>query len=158
MKRNSNIMTKSNLLFTSLIIVSLSIFMACENSSQKWETGENPVGESGRDVNMSESEVLAEVQLFRFKTANEIKANFRRIAAIQDTINIRNDSLRENYEDELEALDNANREMKRSIDNFTESARDEWTIFKNEFSDSMDGLANSLDNFFDTISDNSINH
>lgn len=151
-------MEKSNLLFTSLIIALLSVFMACENSSQKMERAENPVVKSDRDVDMAESEVLAEVKMFRVKTANDIKANFRMIAAIQDTINTGDESLRENYEDKLEVLDNANREMKRSIDNFTESGRDQWTIFRDEFSDSMDGLENSLDNFFDAISDNSINN
>lgn len=147
-------MKKSNLLFTSLIIASLSIFMACENYSQKMERTENPVLKADRD--MTESAGLAEVQTFRFKTSNEIKANFRKIAAIQDTIDTRDESLRVNYEEKLEALDNANREIKWTIDNFTESGRDEWTIFKDEFSDSMDGLENSLDNFLDAISDNSI--
>lgn len=149
-------MKKSNLLFTSLMIASLSVFMACENSSQKMERVENPIMKSDRDVDMTESEVLAEVRRYRFKTANDIKANFRMIAAIQDTIDTRDESLRKNYEDKLEALDNANRELKRSIDNFTESGRDQWTTFRDEFSDSMDGLANSLDNFFNAISINSI--
>lgn len=151
-------MKKSQLLFASLIIASLSVFMACENASQKMEREHSPIVKSDRNMDMTESEVLAEVQIFRFKTANEIKANFRRIAAIQDTIDTKDENLRENYEDKLEALDNANREMKRTIDNFTESGRDQWTIFKVEFSDSMDGLANSLDNFFAAISDNSINN
>ncbi|MDZ7719889.1 MAG: hypothetical protein U5K72_13815 [Balneolaceae bacterium] len=149
-------MKKSNLLFTSLIIVSLSVFMACENSSQKMERAENPIAKSDRNVDMSESKVLAEVRMFRFKTANEIKANFRKIAAIKDKIKTSDESLRENYEVNLEVLDEANREMKRTIDNFTESGRGEWTTFKDEFSDSMDGLANSLDNFFDASNTNSL--
>lgn len=151
-------MKKSNLFFTSLLIASLSVFTACENSSQKMRSAENPVMKSDRDVNMSESEVLAEVRKFRFKTANEIKSNFRKIAAIQDTINTRDESVRENYEDKLNVLDNANREMKRSIDNFTESGRGQWTTFRDEFSDSMDGLENSLNNFFAANSANSINN
>lgn len=149
---------KSNLLFFVLVIASLSIFMACENSSQKMERTENQVMKSDRDVAMPEYELLAEVRIFRFETANEIKTNFRKIAAIQDTINTRNDSLRKNHEAKLKVLDNTNRQIKRKIDNFTASGRDEWTMFKDEFSDSMDGLANSLDNFFDAISENSINH
>ncbi len=148
-------MKKSKLLFISLMIASMSVFMACENSTQKTERAETPVMKSDRDMDMTESEVLAEVRKFRFETAKDIKANFRMIAAIQDTIDTRGESVRENYEDKLEALDNANREMKRSIDNFTESGRDKWTIFREVFSDSMDGLENSLDNFFAAISINS---
>lgn len=148
-------MKKLNLLFASLMIASLSVFMACENSSQKMERAETPAMKSDRDVDMTESEVLAEVRRYRFKTAKDIKANFRMIAAIQDTIDTRDETIRENYEDKLEALDNANREMKRSIDNFTESREDKWTIFREVFSDSMDGLENSLDNFFAAISINS---
>jgi hypothetical protein len=151
-------MKKSNLFFASLMIASLSVFMACENASQKMERAESPIMKSDRNVDMTESEVLAEVQIFRLKTSNEIKANFRKIAAIQDTIDTRYENLREKYEDKLEVLDNTNREMKRSIDNFKESGRDQWTTFRDEFSDSMDGLANSIDNFFAAISDNSINN
>lgn len=148
MRTIRNSMKKSNLLFTSLIITSLSIFMACENSSHKMERADNAVMMSDRDVDMAESKVLAEVRMFRFKTANEIKANFRRIAAIEDTIDTKDESLRENYEDKLEVLDNTNRQMKRSIDNFRESGRGQWTTFRDEFNDSMDDLAHSLDNFF----------
>lgn len=148
-------MKKSNLLFASLMVVSLSIFMACEKSPHKMERAGNAVMMSDRDVDMTESEVLAEVRKYRFKTSNEIKANFRKIAAIQDTIDIRDESVRENYENKLEALDNANREMKRSIDNFIESGSDRWIIFREVYSDSMDGLENSLDNFHAAISVNS---
>lgn len=151
-------MKKSNLLFTGLIIAAISIFTACENSSHKMERADNTAMMSDRDMDMTESEGLAEVQMFRFKISNEIKANFRRIAAIQDTINTRDEDLRENYKAKLEVLDDTNRQIKRTIDNFHESGRDQWTVFKDEFRDSMDGLAYSLDNFFAANSANSINN
>jgi hypothetical protein len=141
-------MKKLNLLFASFIIASLSVFMACGNSSQKMERAESPIMKSGRDLDMNESEVLAEVQVFRLKTENEIKSNFRKIAALKDTIKTRDENVREDFRIRLEVLDNANREMKRTIDNFSESGRDQWIIFQDEFSGSMDDLANSLDNFF----------
>lgn len=150
-------MKNTPLLLASLIIAFIFVFMACENASHKMERAESPVMKSDRNVDMTESEVLAEVQIFRFKTSNDIKANFRKIASIQDIIDTRDESLRENDEDKLEALDNANREMKRSIDKFNESGRDQWMIFKDDFSDSMNGLAHSLDSFFDSTNTKSVN-
>lgn len=130
--------------------------MACESSPGKTERGENQVMKSDRNVDMTESEVLAEVQIFRLKTANDIKANFRKIAAIKGTIKTGEESERGSFEDKLEILDKANREMKRTIDNFTESGRVQWVVFQDEFSDSMDSLSNSLDNFFAGLSTDSV--
>lgn len=144
-------MKRLYLLLTSLTFAMTSFLTACEYSSQRMEKTEKQVMKSEQDLDISENQVLAEIQIFRLKTDSEIKANFRRISAIQDTI----DSKEESYEDKLEDLDKANREIKHTINNFTDSDRDQWTTFRDEFSDSMDRLAYSLNNFFDSTSTDS---
>lgn len=143
--------------FISFMFTTFFAFAACESVSENIGRTENGVMISDRQVGMAESGVLAEVQAFRFKIANDVKANFREMAAIQDTIDSIYDNIRVNYKDKLALLDNINREMKRTINNFSVSGRDQWMVFRDEFSDSMDSLGTSLDNFF-VISDNSINN
>lgn len=140
---------KKSIFIIAIFIVSPFGFISCDKSSQNQESAERSMVEVRREMGISRSEVVAEIQTFRIEMASKIMDNNRSIADIKRRIKKEEAKVEVINEARIAVLQTENREMKRNIDNYNDLNRHNWNEFKKDFKIDMDGLNHSLRNFFE---------
>jgi len=141
-------MKKSIFVITTLTILSVFVTLACDRASNDMERAETTVIEAERDLEIAQTEIEAEVQIYRQETANDIMENNLAIAKIKEDIKDEDAETKAAYEVRIADLERTNKDLKRQIDNYSITNRDHWDEFKKDFRSSMDDLGNSLGDFF----------
>lgn len=141
-------MKKSLIVITTLALLSVFVMQACNRSSDDLEKAEISVIEAERDLEIAQSEIEAEVRMYRQETANKINKHNAAIAEIKRKIQDEKAEIKAAHEVRIAKLESTNDDLKRQIDNYSISNSDSWDDFKEEFTSSMADLGNSLDNFF----------
>lgn len=141
-------MKKSIIAITTIALLSLFVTISCDRSSDNMERAETSVIEAERDLEIAKSEIEADIRIYRQEIANEIRENNTTIAEIKDKIQNEEAEVKAAHEVRITELERTNRDLKRQIDNYRVTNRDNWDTFKEEFSSAMDNLGNSLDDFF----------
>lgn len=141
-------MKKSIYFITTILISFAFIAQSCDRSSDQMENAETTVIEAERDREIAQSEIEADVRIFREETSNKIRENNLAIAEIKREIQDEEGETRAEYNERITELERENNDLKRRMDNYSITNRDHWDEFKNDFSSSMDDLGNSLDDFF----------
>lgn len=140
-------------ILTTVLLVTALALSSCDNKSDKVDRAESNVAEAERDLEIAKSEVEAELRMYRANNTERIKEYNRKISDIEQRIeNESNDEVREELEEKLDELKESHTELKREMDNYQASGRDDWEEFKDSFTSKMDDLGNSLENFFSTPS------
>jgi len=141
-------MKKSMYLITTLALTFAFFVQSCDRPDNQMERAQTDAIEAERDMEIAQSEIEADVRIYRQEAANDIRDNNRAIADIKRKIQDEDAETRAAHEVRIEELERKNSDLKRQIDNYRVSNRDSWDNFKGEFSSSMDNLGDSLDNFF----------
>jgi hypothetical protein len=134
-----------------MALISAFVIQGCDRASNQMERAETSVIEAERDANISMNELHAEIQIYKLEVEKDITENNLSIAGIKREI--QNEDLgdaRDAYTVRIEELERTNRNLKRQIDNYSHTTKDNWNEFKSEFSSAMDDLENLLDDFFST--------
>lgn len=140
---------KKSIFIIAIFIVSPFGFISCDKSSQNQESAERSMVEVSREMGISRSEVVAEIQTFRIEMASKIMDNNRSIADIKRRIKKEEAKVEVINEARIAVLQTENREMKRNIDNYNDLNRHNWNEFKKDFKIDMVDLDHSLRNFFE---------
>ena len=141
-------MNKSLLVIITLTLFAVFLTHACDRSSSNLENAETSVIEAEKDLEITKSEIEAEVGIYRQEIAKDIRENNVDIADIKRKIQDEDAETRAAYDVRIANLESTNNDLKREIDNYSISSRDNWDGFKEDFTNSMDDLGNSLDDFF----------
>jgi len=141
-------MKKSIFVITTFAIMFAFIAQSCDRSADKLERAQTSVIEAERDVDIVQSEIEADVRIYRQEMANEIRENNRTIADVKRKIQNEEPETRAAQEVRIAELEGDNSDLKRQIDNYRITNSDSWDTFKEDFSTSMGNLGDSLDNFF----------
>ncbi|MAO64122.1 MAG: hypothetical protein CL666_03915 [Balneola sp.] len=113
------------------------------------ENAKTSVIEADRDLAIAKSEVEAEIRIYRVRHEEQVKEYNRTISTIKQKIKNESDSeIRVDLENQLDEYEDSLSTLKREMDNYKASGRDNWDEFKDSFSNRMDNLGNSLENFF----------
>lgn len=142
-------MKKVQLIIISITIATAGLFVSCDFPSDKMEDSQLSEIKAEREMDTTRSEVQGDIQKFRIEMAGKIMENNRSIADIKRKINSSEMSVRVTQEARIIVLQSVNREMKRTIDNYSDLSRHNWDDFKKEFAGDMEALGNSLNNFFE---------
>lgn len=138
-------------ILTTAAFVAALILSGCENPSNKMESAETSAIEAERDMEIAKSEVEAELRIYRAENADRIMEYNRTIDDIKQRIeNESDDETRERLETRLDGYETTHRELKREVDNYTVTGKENWNAFKDNFSNKMDNLGDSLNDFFST--------
>lgn len=141
-------MKLSIFIIASIAIMFAFVAQSCNRSSDKVDRAQTSAIEAERDLDIAKSEIEADVRIYRQKKATSIRDNELAITKIKDKIQKEDADVRAAMEVRIEDLERTNRNLKRQIDDYKITNRDNWDNFKNEFSSSIDDLGNSLDDFF----------
>ncbi len=138
-------------ILTTITLISALVLSGCDGQSNKVENAETSVIEANRDLEIARSEVEAEYRIYRTENEERMVDNNRTIEDIKERISNETDSeVRARHETRLQEYEVKQRELKREMDNYNVSGRENWNSFKNSFSNRMDDLGDSLDDFFST--------
>lgn len=136
------------------ILATVSLFAAfaltgCDSPSNKMESAETSVIEANRDLEIAKSEVEAELQIYRAENEDRIIEFNRSISDIKQEIeNESDDEVREEFKEKLGDLEASSRELQREMNSYKASGKENWDDFQNSFSNRMDELGDSLNDFF----------
>jgi hypothetical protein len=138
-------------ILTSITLTAALILSGCDRPSENLEDAEVSVIEAERDLEIATSEVEAEIRVYRAENADRIVEYNRTIADIKQNINNESDNeVKTRLETKLDGFEETHHELKREMDNYKASGRENWDDFKESFSNRMDDLGDSLDDFFTT--------
>lgn len=127
------------------------IMSGCDSSSNKMQDAETSVIEANRDLEMAISKVEAELGIYRAENGERIMEYNRTIAEIKRKIDNEPDmDVKVRLEKKLAEYQITHRELEREMDNYKATGRENWDDFKKSFSNRMDDLGDSLDDFFTT--------
>jgi len=141
-------MKKSIIAIATLTLLSVFSIQACDRASNDMERAETDVIEAERDLDIAQTEIEADVQIYRQEMAGEFRDNNVEIAEIKDKIQHEDADVKAANEVRIAEYERTNNDLQREIDNYSVSDRDNWDNFKDQFSSNMNDLSNSLDNFF----------
>jgi hypothetical protein len=141
-------MKKSILLITTITIMFAFVVQSCDRPDNQMERAQTDLIEAERDLDIAQSEVEADVQIFRQEVANDIRENNLAIADIKSKIQVEDAERRAALEVRIAEIERNSSDLKRQIDNYRITNRDNWDDFKDQFSKDMNDLGDSLDDFF----------
>ena len=145
-------------ILTAITLSAAFVLSGCDtdrqsSQSNQMDSADTSVHQSDRNAEVADREVDAEVRVYRAENSDRIMEYNRTISEIKQEINEESDlEERARLERKLEEYETTHRELKREMDNYSPSGRDNWDNFKDSFSDKMDDLGDSLDDFFSTSS------
>lgn len=140
-------------ILTTVTLFAAFVLSGCDSPSNKMEKAETSVIEANRDLEIATSEVEAELRIYRAEIDDQIIEHKRTISEIKQKIENESDSeVRDRLETKLEEYEATHGELKREMDNYKVSGREDWDDFKDSFSNRMDHLGNALKDFFSTSS------
>lgn len=135
-------MRKSILRLTACIFVIGATLIGCNTSSEKVDNAEKNV--------LKAQEYLADVENYRKETADKIAANDKSIAEFKARIADEKIDAQIAYQKKIIALEQKNSDLKKRIDGYKAESKEQWELFKAEFSKDMDELGTAFVNFFST--------
>lgn len=134
----------------TIITLCTAIFLTgCDSSSNKLDEAETTVIEANRDLEITTSEVESELGIYRAKTEDRVMEYNRTISDIKKKINDESNSdVKARYEIRLDEFEATHRDLKREMDNYEASGKENWDDFRDSFSSKMDDLGESINDFF----------
>ncbi len=138
-------------ILTAITLFAAFVLSGCDSPGNKMQDAETSTIEANRDSEIASGEVEADLRIYRAENSERFMEFERTIDDIEQKIENESDNeVREELEAKLEEVKDSHSELKREMDNYEASGKENWEEFKNSFSDRMDDLGDSLDDFFST--------
>jgi hypothetical protein len=142
-------MKYSIVIITTITLIAAFALSGCDRPSNNVEKAETSVIEADRDLEIAKTELEAELRKYRAENSDRVVEYNRTIEEIKQQIsNEPNSEVKARHEARLAEYEKTHIDLKREMDNYQVSGRDNWNNFKDSFSDKMDDLGDSLDEFF----------
>src|ERR1035437_8784180 len=100
-----------------------------------------------KDLKEAQKDSASEYQQFKIDENKKIQSNDKSIADFKVRIAKKKKENRAQYEKKLSVLEQKNTDLKKRLNDFKDSGKDNWAAFKREFNHDMDQLGKSLKNF-----------
>ena len=137
-------------IFKLFLLITISGFLitmfSCGNAEQKVANAEENVADAEKKLSDAEDEYLADVEKHRMMYSEKIAANDKSIAEFNARIEKEKKDVRAEYKAKIEELEQKNSDLKKKMDDYKVEGKDQWEIFKTEFSRDMDELGTALSN------------
>lgn len=139
-------MKSKNVVIVTIMLIGVFLFIGC---NEKQETAKQDVKDANED--MMEAKVQYENEWEQFKSNVEaaINTNEQRIADLKKEMKSTSDEFKDKYENKILTLEQKNIELKKKLNEYKYEGKEDWQKFKQEFSDDIDNLENSLNEIFE---------
>ncbi|MBK5210274.1 MAG: hypothetical protein JJE44_12355 [Flavobacteriaceae bacterium] len=129
------------------ILLASAIFTSCNTGAEKVDNAKSKAVEADENFNKVNEEYLTDIENFKKETAAKIDANNLMIADFKAKTASAKKEAKAYYEEQIAVLEQKNIEMKAKLDAYEENGKDNWEIFKAEFSRDMNDLGEAFKNF-----------
>lgn len=140
--KNLNFPTKLSITLCSLTLLLLT--SNCSSPSQDVKNSKEDISNAQEALIKAENEVAAEIISFKNKSQQQINDNEVNIAQLKAKIKSNSKSVKDDFRDQLEILEQKNTAMKTRISEYKDNGKENWQAFKTGFSNDMDQLSQSL--------------
>lgn len=127
-----------------------AILTSCNTPAEKVDKAEKNVVKANEDLDKANREYLADVEKYRKETADIIAANEKSIADFKARIALEKVDAQIAYQKKIIVIEQKNSDLKKKLDAYKADEKEQWEIFKAEFSKDMDELGTAFVNFFST--------
>lgn len=142
-------MKQISAILTTVTLCAAIFLTGCDSSSNKMDEAETSVIEAAQDLEIAANEVIEEIRVYRLENSDRFKEFNRNTSEIERQIeNESDEDVKNRLETKLEEHEKIQRELNRELDNFQVSESDNWDDFKDSFTNKMDDLGDSLNDFF----------
>jgi regulator of replication initiation timing len=124
-----------------------TILMSCSSPKEKVEKAEENVTEAKEQLEQTNENYRLDMEDYRTRTAEQIAANEKSIAAFNARIESEKSDVKKEYKEKIAALNLKNTDMKKRIDDFKVENQSNWESFKAEFSRDMETRGNAIRDF-----------
>jgi uncharacterized membrane protein len=134
----------------SIIKISGSLFIAaifvssCNSPAKKVEKAQDNLNEAKEEYTQAYKDSVADYQSFRTTSEERIASNEKVIAAFKAKIASDNRKLKFNDQKMIDEFEQKNIDMRKKMEAYKESTKDQWIEFKKEFNHDMDELGKAL--------------
>ena len=123
-----------------------AILTSCNTSAERVENAQENVIQANKDLDQANQEYLADIENYRLETASRIEANEQAIADFNAGLEHERKAVRAEHKKKIAELEQKNREMKKKLEEYKAEGKENWEIFKAEFSHDMDELGKAFKN------------
>jgi len=139
-------MKKSILAMAAFTCIAGAILTSCNTSAERVENAQENVIQANKDLDQANQEYLADIENYRLETASRIEANEQAIADFNAGLEHEKKAVRAEHKKRIAELEQKNREMKKKLEEYKAEGKENWEIFKAEFSHDMDELGKAFKN------------
>ena len=142
-------MNNSILVFAVIGSLAGILLTGCEKTAErKVEDAKETLGDAKQGLKDDQTKYLAEWQTFKSESEQTIEANEKRIDAFKEKMEIAGADTKAKYNEDLAALEQKNRELRKKLEGYKDEGRGNWVQFKTDFSQDMDGIGKSMKDLF----------
>lgn len=134
-------------ILTVIIIIAGSLFVGCNNNREE-DTAES-VKQANEDLNDAKIQYENEWEQFKSNVEAAINANEKRIEDLKKEMKSTSDEFKAKFENKILSLEQKNIELKKKLNEYKYDGEEDWQEFKQEFSNDIDSLENSLNEIFE---------
>lgn len=132
--------------FLKIATVALLATSASSGMAQVEKT--KTAGENVEQVNTEVEQVKPlykeEMKQFQLKSKEQIVENDKKIVALKESAKGKSEEAKVEFDKSVDALAQKNQALKVKIDGYKDSGKEQWELFKNEFSLELNELNQSL--------------
>ncbi|MDZ7767327.1 MAG: hypothetical protein U5K00_23410 [Melioribacteraceae bacterium] len=134
-------------ILTVIMIIAGSLLVGCNNNREE-DTAES-VKQANEDLNDAKIQYENEWEQFKSNVEAAINANEKRIEDLKKEMKSTSDEFKAKFENKILSLEQKNIELKKKLNEYKYDGEEDWQQFKQEFSNDIDSLENSLNEIFE---------
>ncbi|HXD92746.1 MAG TPA: hypothetical protein VNX01_05995 [Bacteroidia bacterium] len=136
---------KNKILKTAVLtfIVGASL-ISCETSAEKVAKAEINLNQANKDLDEAQEEYVADIESYRKETDEKITTNEKSMAEFEARIANEKKEAKDDYNKKITALQQKNIDMKKRMDDYKADGKENWELFKADFTKGMDEIGESL--------------
>ncbi len=125
-------------------LTTCTILSSCTSAADKVKNEQENVIDANEKLTEAEQEYYAEIEDYKNENLDKIAANQKSIADFKARVDFDKKEARDDYNKRILELDQKNSDLKKKMDEFQESGKDNWSEFKKEFNRDMEELGKAF--------------
>ncbi|QSE96441.1 sll1863 family stress response protein [Fulvivirga lutea] len=140
-------MKNLRLMSYGLFLVGITTIASCDSSSSgKLKEAKVELNDAKDNLAKAEKDYAAELEDYRKNANATITSNERSIKEFKARIPNGKINVKAEYQEKIKELEEKNTAMKQKLNDYTVEGKDQWEVFKAEFSNDMDALGKAIKN------------
>ncbi|MEJ2615930.1 MAG: hypothetical protein P8Z35_13305 [Ignavibacteriaceae bacterium] len=147
-KNTRIVMKNKHFILVIIWLIAGAMLAGCSNNRDKSKDDKENVKQAAQDLKDEQAQFDKEWQQFKNEAELKISDNEKRINDFKAEIQKTSTKFKSKYANRVLTLEQKNIELKKMINNYTYTGKDNWKEFKQAFSNNIDSVGNALNDLF----------